>query len=56
MGLRCMIHVLDQGTLEAKQAMVLQISSLAGQLPHQYTADGIHEARLWAETQLSNAS
>ena len=50
-----MLNILETGTLEAKQSMVGQISSLAGHLPHEYTADGIHEARLWVETQLANA-
>ena len=55
-GLRCMVHILDAGTLDAKQAIVHQISSLAGHLPHEYTVDGIHEARLWVETKLGKAS
>ncbi len=49
-----MLHILEVGTLDAKQAMVLQTSTLAGHLPHAYTADGIHEARLWLESQLAN--
>ncbi|MEQ9410870.1 MAG: hypothetical protein RIK87_24370 [Fuerstiella sp.] len=55
-GLRCMMDILDTGTPDARRAMVHQISSLAGHLTHEYTADGIHEARLWVETQLAGAS
>lgn len=55
-GLRHMLNILQTGTLEAKQRMVYQISKLAGHLPHEFTADGIHEARLWVEAQLANAS
>jgi len=51
-----MLNILQNGTLEAKQSLVVQISALAGHLPHEYTADGIHEARLWVETQLATAS
>lgn len=55
-GLRHMLNIFQNGTLEAKQSMVGQISSLAGHLPHAYTADGMHEALLWVDTQLANAS
>ena len=51
-GLRLMRKILDEGQLAARQGMVGQISSLAGHLLHEYTADGIYEARLWVEKQI----
>lgn len=54
-GLRLMRHILDSGTAAAVQMMVLQISSLAD-VAHAYTADGIHEARLWIDRQLEDSS
>lgn len=51
-GLEWMLHVLDHGDLEARQAMVNQIWNFA-HLPHAFTADGCAEARLWVEQQLS---
>ncbi len=54
-GLRHMLNILRNGTLEARQSMVGQISRLAGHIPHEYTADGIHEAQLWIDTQLLHA-
>lgn len=46
-GLRLILRLLDTGDLEVKQWLVGQMSSLAGHLPHEFTADGIHEVRLW---------
>ena len=46
-----MRRILDVGDLQAKQSMVNQIWNYAD-LPHAFTADGIHEARVWIETQL----
>lgn len=51
LGLGLMRHILDHGSLEAKQAMVSQIWNFA-HVPHAFTADGIHEARLWVEERL----
>jgi HEAT repeat protein len=51
LGLGLMLHILDHGSLEAKQAMVSQIWNFA-HFPHAFTADGIHEARLWVEERL----
>ena len=50
-GLRLMRHILDSGTAEGRRMMVLQIAGLAD-VAHAYTADGIHEARLWIDRQL----
>ena len=46
-----MRHILDQGEQEAMQDMVSQIAGFAD-LTHAYTADGIHEARVWVSQQL----
>ena len=46
-----MMHILDDGDLEAKQAMVNQIWNFAD-LPHAFTADGIHEARVWVQSEM----
>lgn len=51
-GLQLMLHILDDGDGEAKCGMVQQIPA---HLPHQFTADGIHEARLWVQQKLSTA-
>ena len=51
LGLGLMRHILDAGALEAKRAMVSQIGNFA-HLPHVFTADGIHEARLWVDQRL----
>jgi hypothetical protein len=45
-GLNLMRKILDEGDLEAKQAMVQQIWNLA-HLPRAFTADGLSEARVW---------
>ena len=50
-GLTWMRHILTNGTVEAKQAMVGQISSLASGLPHEFTANGIDEAIGWLDQQ-----
>ena len=50
-GLEHMLSILNVGDLGAKQSMVSQIWNYA-HLPHAFTADGIHEARLWIERQL----
>lgn len=52
-GLELMLHILDAGDLEARQSMVMQIWNFA-ELPHAFTADGIHEARVWAERRLED--
>lgn len=52
-GLRQMLHVLDNGDLDARQAMVNQIWNFA-HLPHAFTADGLSEARVWVEKQLES--
>jgi hypothetical protein len=52
-GLQWMMHILDKGDLEAKQSMVNQIWNFA-RLPHAFTADGIHEARVWVQSELDN--
>jgi hypothetical protein len=51
LGLGLMLHILDHGSLEARRSMVSQIWNFA-HLPHAFTADGIHEARLWVEERL----
>lgn len=50
-GLMWMLWILDNGTLDAKQAMVNQIWNFS-HLPHAFTADGLSEARVWVESQL----
>ena len=52
-GLLLMRHIVDNGQLEAKQSMVGQVSGLAN-LPHAYTADGIHEVSFWIDQQLES--
>ncbi|HJZ56065.1 MAG TPA: HEAT repeat domain-containing protein [Gemmataceae bacterium] len=51
-GLEFMLGILDTGDLEAQQSLVSQIWNLT-RLPHAFTADGIHEARAWIESQLA---
>jgi HEAT repeat protein len=51
-GLELMLGIIDVGDLEAQQSLVSQIWNLTG-LPHAFTADGIHEARVWIESQLA---
>jgi len=51
-GLQLMLRIIDDGDLEAKQSMVSQIWNFT-KLPHAFTADGIHEARCWVETELA---
>ena len=41
-GLRLMLHVLDNGDLDAKRSMVNQICYSFMHSPHAFTADGIH--------------
>ena len=53
-GLKLMLNLLDNGDLEAKRGMVNQVWNFA-HLPHAFTADGIHEARLWVQQKLSTA-
>jgi hypothetical protein len=50
-----MREILDHGTLESRRSMVNQVWNLT-QLPHAFTADGIHEARCWVEQQLQALS
>jgi hypothetical protein len=50
-GCRLMQGILDHGDSGAQQALVMHAWNLAG-LPHAFTADGIHETRLWVEQQL----
>ena len=52
-GLHLMRHILNSGMADAKRMMVLQIAGLA-EVVHAYTADGIHEARLWVDRQLES--
>ena len=47
-----MLGILDTGDLEAQQSLVSQIWNLTS-LPHAFTADGVHEARAWIESQLA---
>jgi hypothetical protein len=49
-GLQQMQHILDNGDGEAKRGMVQQIPA---RMLHKYTANGIHEARLWVQQNLS---
>ena len=49
-----MRHVLDNGDLDAKHSMVNQICYNFMHSPHAFTADGIHEARLWIERKLES--
>jgi hypothetical protein len=49
-GLELMLNIINRGDLEAQQSLVSQIWNLTD-LPHAFTADGIHEARLWIESQ-----
>ena len=53
-GLRLMLHVLNDGDLDAKRWMVSQICYSFMHSPHAFTADGIHEARLWIERKLES--
>jgi hypothetical protein len=53
-GLRLMLHVLDNGDLDAKRLMVWQICYSFMHSPHACTADGIHEARFWIERKLAS--
>ncbi|HZU37022.1 MAG TPA: hypothetical protein VFA18_13970 [Gemmataceae bacterium] len=43
-----LLHIADDGDLEAKQSLVSQVWNLT-KSPHAFTADGIHEARQWIE-------
>lgn len=51
-GLEFMRGILNTGDLEAQQSLVSQIWNLTS-LPHAFTADGVHEARAWIESQLA---
>jgi hypothetical protein len=51
LGLEFMLGILNTGDLDAQQSLVSQIWNLTS-LPHAFTADGIHEARAWIESQL----
>jgi hypothetical protein len=51
-GLEFMLGILDTGDLRAQQSLVSQIWNLTS-LPHAFTADGIHEARAWIDSQLA---
>jgi HEAT repeat protein len=52
-GLELMLGILHEGDLESRQSLVSQIWNLTD-LPHAFTADGIHEARAWIESQLAS--
>ncbi len=52
-GLKLMLHVLNEGDLDAKQGMVNQIWNFE-HLPHAFTADGRDEAQAWVESQLES--
>jgi hypothetical protein len=52
-GYRLMLWILDKGDLQAKRALVSHAWNMA-RLPHAFTADGIHETRLWIEQQLKS--
>ena len=54
-GLKLMLHILNEGDLEAQQGMVNQIWNFE-QLPQAFTANGCDEARAWVESQLESAS
>ena len=54
-GLKLMLHILNEGDLEAKQRMVNQIWNFES-LPHAFTPDGRDEALAWVESQLDTAS
>ncbi|MBO0700969.1 MAG: HEAT repeat domain-containing protein, partial [Zavarzinella sp.] len=54
-GLGLMLGILDAGDLEARQGLVSQVWNLTD-LPHAFTADGVHEARAWVEAQLASAA
>jgi hypothetical protein len=46
-----MLDILDDGGLEAKRALVMQVWNFC-EAPHAFTADGLHEARVWVERQI----
>jgi hypothetical protein len=50
-GFRLMQWLLDHGDSEALEALVMHAWNMA-RLPHAFTADGVHETRLWIEQQL----
>ena len=50
-GYRLMLWIVDRGDLQARRALVSHAWNMA-RLPHAFTADGIHETRLWIEQQL----
>ena len=52
-GLELMLGILHEGDLESRQALVNQIWNFTD-LPHAFTADGIHEARAWIESELAS--
>ncbi|WP_010582041.1 HEAT repeat domain-containing protein [Schlesneria paludicola] len=52
-GLKLMLHILNDGDLEAKQGMVNQIWNFE-RLPHAFTADGRDEAVVWVGSQLES--
>jgi HEAT repeat protein len=54
-GLELMLGIIDDGDLEAQQSLVSQVWNFA-KLPHAFTADGIHEARAWVESQLNGTA
>jgi len=54
-GLELMLGILHEGDLEARQSLVSQIWNLTD-LPHAFTADGIHEAQVWIESQLAGGA
>ena len=53
-GLRLMLDIVDRGDLEAKRSLVMQICHTWLHSPDAFTADAIHEARLWIERKLES--
>lgn len=54
LGACLLLRIIDQGDLEARQHLVSHVWNRAD-LPHAFTADGIHEARAWIEQQICEA-
>ena len=53
-GLRLMLKILDRGDFEAKRSLVMQICHTWMYSLHAFTADAIHDARLWIERRLES--
>ena len=54
-GLRLMLDILDRGDLDSKRSLVNQICFSWLHSPHAFTADAIHEARMWIERKLESS-